>query len=43
MEAGAEDLADEDDHWVVTCAPADLAAVRTRPRGGRAAARRRRS
>jgi len=28
MEAGAEDLADEDDHWVVTCSPTDLAAVR---------------
>jgi YebC/PmpR family DNA-binding regulatory protein len=28
MEAGAEDLTDEDDHWVVTCSPTDLAAVR---------------
>jgi YebC/PmpR family DNA-binding regulatory protein len=29
MEAGAEDLADEDDHWVVTCSPTDLVAVRS--------------
>jgi YebC/PmpR family DNA-binding regulatory protein len=29
MEAGAEDLADEDDHWVVTCSPTDLMAVRS--------------
>jgi YebC/PmpR family DNA-binding regulatory protein len=28
MDAGAEDLADEDDHWVVTCSPTDLVAVR---------------
>jgi len=28
VEAGAEDLADEGEHWVVTCAPQDLAAVR---------------
>ena len=28
MEAGAEDLADEDDHWVVTCSPTDMVAVR---------------
>jgi YebC/PmpR family DNA-binding regulatory protein len=28
MDAGAEDLTDEDDHWVVTCSPTDLAAVR---------------
>ncbi|HEX4245077.1 MAG TPA: YebC/PmpR family DNA-binding transcriptional regulator [Acidimicrobiales bacterium] len=28
MEAGAEDLTDEDDHWVVTCSPADMVAVR---------------
>ncbi len=28
MEAGAEDLADEGDRWVVTTAPADLATVR---------------
>ncbi|HEY6623433.1 MAG TPA: YebC/PmpR family DNA-binding transcriptional regulator [Acidimicrobiales bacterium] len=28
MEAGAEDLSDEDDHWVVTCSPTDLVAVR---------------
>ena len=28
MEAGAEDLADEGEHWVVTSAPADLVAVR---------------
>ncbi len=28
MEAGAEDLTDEDDHWVVTCSPTDLVAVR---------------
>jgi len=29
MEAGAEDLTDEDDHWVVTCSPTDLMAVRS--------------
>jgi YebC/PmpR family DNA-binding regulatory protein len=29
MEAGAEDLADEDDHWLVTSAPAELMAVHT--------------
>jgi YebC/PmpR family DNA-binding regulatory protein len=29
MEAGAEDLADEGERWVVTSAPADLMAVRT--------------
>ncbi len=29
MEAGAEDLADEDDRWVLTCSPTDLTAVRT--------------
>src|SRR5579872_880973 len=29
VDAGAEDLADEDDRWVVTCAPADMHAVRT--------------
>jgi len=28
MEAGAEDLADDGDQWVVTCAPHDLMAVR---------------
>ncbi|HEX3565044.1 MAG TPA: YebC/PmpR family DNA-binding transcriptional regulator [Acidimicrobiales bacterium] len=28
MEAGAEDLTDEDDHWVVTCSPTDMMAVR---------------
>jgi YebC/PmpR family DNA-binding regulatory protein len=28
VEAGAEDLADEGDGWVVTCAPQDLGAVR---------------
>src|SRR5271169_461368 len=28
VEAGAEDLADEGEGWVVTCAPQDLAAVR---------------
>jgi YebC/PmpR family DNA-binding regulatory protein len=28
MEAGAEDLSDEDDHWLVTCSPTDLVAVR---------------
>src|ERR1700677_937824 len=28
MEAGAEDLSDEGDRWVVTAAPSDLAAVR---------------
>jgi len=28
MEAGAEDLADEDERWMVTSAPSDLAAVR---------------
>jgi len=28
MEAGAEDLADDGDHWTVTCAPTDLAAVK---------------
>jgi transcriptional/translational regulatory protein YebC/TACO1 len=28
MEAGAEDLSDDGDHWVVTAAPSDLAAVR---------------
>ena len=28
VEAGAEDLSDEGDHWVVTSAPTDLAAVR---------------
>ncbi len=29
MESGAEDLADEDERWLVTSAPSDLAAVRT--------------
>jgi YebC/PmpR family DNA-binding regulatory protein len=29
MEAGAEDLSDEDDHWEVTCSPTDMMAVRT--------------
>ncbi len=29
MEAGAEDLADEGDRWLVTSAPAELAAVHT--------------
>ncbi|MGD0882073.1 MAG: YebC/PmpR family DNA-binding transcriptional regulator [Acidimicrobiales bacterium] len=29
MEAGAEDLSDDGDQWVVTSAPADLTAVRT--------------
>jgi len=29
MEAGAEDLSDAGDHWVLTCAPHDLAAVRS--------------
>jgi YebC/PmpR family DNA-binding regulatory protein len=28
LEAGAEDLSDAGDHWVLTCAPQDLAAVR---------------
>ncbi len=28
MEAGAEDLTDEDDHWAVTSSPTDLVAVR---------------
>ena len=28
MDAGAEDLSDEDDHWLVTCSPTDLVAVR---------------
>jgi YebC/PmpR family DNA-binding regulatory protein len=28
VEAGAEDLADEGERWVVTCAPQDLSAVR---------------
>jgi YebC/PmpR family DNA-binding regulatory protein len=28
MEAGAEDLSDDGDHWVVTAAPTDLTAVR---------------
>ncbi|HXQ58600.1 MAG TPA: YebC/PmpR family DNA-binding transcriptional regulator [Acidimicrobiales bacterium] len=28
MEAGAEDLSDDGDHWVVTAAPTDLSAVR---------------
>ena len=28
MEAGAEDLSDEGEQWVVTCAPDDLMAVR---------------
>ena len=28
MDAGAEDLADDGEHWVLTCAPHDLAAVR---------------
>jgi YebC/PmpR family DNA-binding regulatory protein len=27
MEAGAEDLSDDGEHWTVTCAPADLVAV----------------
>jgi transcriptional/translational regulatory protein YebC/TACO1 len=27
MEAGAEDLADDGDHWLVTSSPADLVAV----------------
>jgi YebC/PmpR family DNA-binding regulatory protein len=29
VEAGAEDLSDEGERWLVTCAPTDLAAVRT--------------
>ncbi len=29
MEAGAEDLGDDGEQWTVTCAPADLVAVRT--------------
>ncbi len=29
LEAGAEDLTDQGDSWLVTCAPSDLAAVRT--------------
>jgi YebC/PmpR family DNA-binding regulatory protein len=29
MEAGAEDLADEGEHWLVTCSPTDLMAVRS--------------
>jgi transcriptional/translational regulatory protein YebC/TACO1 len=29
MEAGAEDLADDGEQWVVTCAPHDLVAVRS--------------
>jgi YebC/PmpR family DNA-binding regulatory protein len=29
MEAGAEDLSDAGDHWLLTCAPGDLSAVRT--------------
>jgi YebC/PmpR family DNA-binding regulatory protein len=28
LDAGAEDLSDGDDHWEVTCAPADLSRVR---------------
>ena len=28
VEAGAEDLTDDGDQWVVTCAPQDLVAVR---------------
>jgi len=28
MDAGAEDLTDDGEHWVLTCAPHDLAAVR---------------
>ena len=28
MDVGAEDLSDEDDHWLVTCSPTDLVAVR---------------
>ena len=28
MEAGAEDLSDDGEHWVLTCAPHDLAALR---------------
>jgi YebC/PmpR family DNA-binding regulatory protein len=28
LDAGAEDLTEDDDHWVLTCAPHDLAAVR---------------
>jgi YebC/PmpR family DNA-binding regulatory protein len=28
MEAGAEDLSDQDDHWEVTCSPTDMMAVR---------------
>ncbi len=28
MEAGAEDLSDNGDHWIVTCAPGDLETVR---------------
>ena len=28
IDAGAEDLSDDGDHWVLTCAPHDLAAVR---------------
>ncbi|MGH8995624.1 MAG: YebC/PmpR family DNA-binding transcriptional regulator [Acidimicrobiales bacterium] len=28
MDAGAEDLEDEDDRWVVTCSPTDVTAVR---------------
>ena len=39
MEAGAEDLADDGEHWVVTSAPADLVAVRDRARGGGSGAR----
>ena len=35
VEAGAEDLTDDGDQWVVTCAPADLACRARRPRGGR--------
>ena len=38
IEAGAEDLADEGEHWLVTSAPADLMAVRDGARGGRARA-----
>jgi YebC/PmpR family DNA-binding regulatory protein len=29
LDAGAEDLSDDGDHWVLTCAPGDLQAVRS--------------
>ena len=35
MEAGAEDMTDDGERWVVTSAPADLTAVRDGPRGRR--------